>query len=615
MPRSLACDVLVVGGGCSGTAAAISALRMGARVVLVEPSPWVGGMLTAAGVSAVDGNHHLPSGIWAEFRDRLRHHYGGADVLASGWISHTLFEPHVGQRILRRLLFEAAAMQVCEIHGAAFSSSENHVPFGRTDTRHAQLHLVLGYRTVCAHRQDSRLTGADAVPVPAADGKPHEHDQKLTIRAGVTIAADEYGDFLLQAGVETRYGLESQEQYAERWAPEFAHTKPQDLTYVATLRVRGSEGKMPRFPNDSSAVPLSFPHLLDDGRLTWREFLSYSQLPNGDFMLNWPIRGNDVAGDYLASGLSRRRILSAAKAKTLALIEALRQRFPDVELVLSDQYGTADRLPPIPYIREARRIRGETTLTLEHMANPFEPSHRGLLRQAIAVGDYPVDHHRREDFEAPHIDFPAIPAFSIPLEALLPERTDGLVAAEKSFSVTGLANGATRLQPVALLVGQAAGTLAALAVTEGTEPRRVATRRVQAVLLDSGAMLMPYRDAPPTHRYFLPLQWAGVFGLLRGEPVSSGWSNAVFIHPDQAYAPSDPVPESLPTDFGFAAVHLQQRLGEEGIRDLLAREKARSSTSLLDSAAPGSLRSGRARSRAGAALDMILSRGCEHAKT
>ena len=62
-------DVLVVGGGASGTAAGVQAARMGARTLIVEETPWLGGMLTSAGVSAIDGNYRLRGGIFGEFTD------------------------------------------------------------------------------------------------------------------------------------------------------------------------------------------------------------------------------------------------------------------------------------------------------------------------------------------------------------------------------------------------------------------------------------------------------------------------------------------------------------------------------------------------------------------
>ena len=49
--EQLKTDVLVVGGGTGGTAAAIQAARMGAEVLLVSEWSWLGGMLTAAGAA------------------------------------------------------------------------------------------------------------------------------------------------------------------------------------------------------------------------------------------------------------------------------------------------------------------------------------------------------------------------------------------------------------------------------------------------------------------------------------------------------------------------------------------------------------------------------------
>ena len=71
--KSLTYDIVIVGGGTSGTAAAIQAGRSGADVLLLQEQDWLGGMLTAAGVSATDGNHKLPSGIWGSLEILCMH--------------------------------------------------------------------------------------------------------------------------------------------------------------------------------------------------------------------------------------------------------------------------------------------------------------------------------------------------------------------------------------------------------------------------------------------------------------------------------------------------------------------------------------------------------------
>ena len=63
----------------------------------------LGGMLTAQGVCATDGNFDLPSGLWNEFRDHLRKRYGGIGALWTGWVSTTLFEPHVADSIFHTM--------------------------------------------------------------------------------------------------------------------------------------------------------------------------------------------------------------------------------------------------------------------------------------------------------------------------------------------------------------------------------------------------------------------------------------------------------------------------------------------------------------------------------
>ena len=96
-------DVIVVGGGASGISAAVQSSRMGAKTLLIEKTNWLGGMLTSAGVSAMDGNYKLPSGFLKEFRDSLVSHYGHLDSLKTGWVSNVMFEPNIGNKIFKSI--------------------------------------------------------------------------------------------------------------------------------------------------------------------------------------------------------------------------------------------------------------------------------------------------------------------------------------------------------------------------------------------------------------------------------------------------------------------------------------------------------------------------------
>ncbi len=144
---------------------------------------------------------------------------------------------------------------------------------------------------------------------------------------------------------------------------------------------------------------------------------------------------------------------------------------------------------------------------------------------SIAIGDYPVDLHGcssevtlEHEFEHTSDRPPGSRGgmFQIPLETLIPEDTDGLLAAEKNISQTRLANGATRLQPITMLTGQAAGALAALAVKEKVQPRQVHPGKVQQVLLKERCALSLARfdDIPRGHRLWEAVEMATTHGWI-----------------------------------------------------------------------------------------------------
>lgn len=116
---------------------------------------------------------------------------------------------------------------------------------------------------------------------------------------------------------------------------------------------------------------------------------------------------------------------------------------------------------------------------------------------------------------------------------MIPAGTDNLVVSDKAISVSNLINGSTRLQPVVLLTGQAAGTLAAIAAREGCTPREVPVRRLQAALLAQDAYIAPLYDVKPDDPDFAMLQRIAATGILRmtGEPFQ--WANRTWFYPER----------------------------------------------------------------------------------
>jgi hypothetical protein len=262
--------------------------------------------------------------------------------------------------------------------------------------------------------------------------------------------------------------------------------------------------------------------------------LDYARLPGGKYLVNWPNRGNDTYLNVVElDDAAREKALLAAKETTLRFVHFIQYELGFRNLGLADdEYPTEDRLPFAPYHREGRRLRGVVRFTARDIEEPFG-ARDPLYRTGISVGDYPIDHHHKRNPQAPqHLWFVPVPSFSIPLGALVPETTDGLVVADKAISVSNVANGTTRLQPVVLLTGQAAGALAALAARDGREPRAVPVREVQRVLLEAGAFLLPYLDVPPDHPHFARIQRVGATGILKGKGVPHQWANQTWFYPE-----------------------------------------------------------------------------------
>src|ERR1017187_4555664 len=153
-------------------------------------------------------------------------------------------------------------------------------------------------------------------------------------------------------------------------------------------------------------------------------------------------------------------------------------------------------------------------LNINHIKDPYQYN---LYKTGISVGDYPVDHHHAQyPGKVPPIPFPKIPAYNIPLGSLVPKDLDGLIVCDKGIFVSNIVNGTTRLQPVVLLTGQAAGILAAQSVLHKISPKKISIRNIQQKLLDCKNYLMPFYDSKPNELGWEAIQRISVTGILKG---------------------------------------------------------------------------------------------------
>ena len=501
---NLQTDVLVIGGTASGISAGIQSARLGVNTLVVEETPWLGGMLTSAGVPAFDGNNAMPAGLFGEFRQHLYDYYGGANAVSTGWVSNTLFEPHIGDSIFKSM-----------------ARNEKYL----TVKYHYQFKNVI--------KNGNSIIGAAFYEINTGT--------QLVVKAKRVIDATELGDGLASAKVSYDLGMESNDITGEQVNLAGANDIIQDITYVGILKDYGS-------PQPLIARPINYDSTEFDGSNTSfykdtnrkrpsvdaKKMLEYGKLPNNKYMLNWPIYGNDIYLNVVEKTPKQREaLLEQAKQQTLRFVYFIQKDLGFNHLALADdEFPTKDKLALYPYHRESRRMHGMVRMLVQHISKPFDTP-QPLYTTGIAVGDYPVDHHHKKNSAAPqHLEFFPVPSFNIPLGALIPKDASNFIVAEKSISVSNIVNGTTRLQPCVMQIGQASGLLAALSIKNRVDPKNISVRQVQQALLDANGYIMPYKDVTQKDRYFKAIQKIGATGLLRGVGVPTGWANATYFNPN-----------------------------------------------------------------------------------
>lgn len=548
-PRVMEFDVAVVGAGCGGAAAAIQAARLGMEVAVVEESDWVGGQMTGGGVSTMDDVRRTRTGIYGEFLRRASAYYDAREtpVNTCYWGSDTFaFEPWVAQMTLLDMMREAGGVSLfmkTRVLEAKMKGGAVRAALLDKDGEKIELRAKVFI--------DATEAG-DFIPLTGARYRAGHGDSSGEIDGVIQDITYVAVIKRYPAGVPEELKFRHRPPHYEEYAPKFREiiavdggSWPGDAPF--NINVFKAYRGMPDISNPASP-------LIDCGRPETWPLITRSAV---NWANDYPHHRGGLDGmpaRYLEDKEYRREADREAMAKTLCFLFYMQNELGMADWSVDDRQGYGGwfgndwrewdempddfepilrHFPPFPYIRESRRIAGVETMTVKDVIRDMKLGRTLETKSnAIALGEYPTDIHGLRDKELLDRDLDEDAAiippdtewkgglFQIPLGALIPEKVDGLLAAEKNISVSRIVNGSTRLQPVTMLTGQAAGALAAVSVREGVRPRDVRAIDVQSPLLDARDRLSLYSfdDVPLDSVWWKGVELSMLYGYI--DPAS-----------------------------------------------------------------------------------------------
>jgi hypothetical protein len=519
-------DVVVIGAGVGGCAAALAAARNGLHVIMTEETDWIGGQLTQQAVPPDE--HPYPwveafvgTRAYREYRTRIRDYYRRNYPLTAearalwnlnpgnGNVSGLCAEPRVALAVLYEILMPYIS--------------------GR------RLLILLQHKAAAAETQGDL--------VKAVEVRSLTSGRQMVLTAPYTIDATELGDLLPMTRTEYVTGAEAQKDTGELHAPaeaqpknvqaftccfamdyieggNFTIDKPSDYDFWRnyTPRLRPPwPGRLLSFTEsdyrDASKPftevfdPLNENRLRDGGLMRYRRIADKRNFVAGTYagditLVNWDQNDYFLGNLYEVSEEEAARNLKSAKQLSLSLLYWLQTEAPRPDggtgwpglCLRQDIVGTEDGLAKHPYVREARRIKAEFTVLEQHVGTEARMRYTGkkrdeveseFFRDSVGLGSYPIDLHPTTGGDN-FVTLSSIP-FQIPLGALIPIRMENLLPACKNIGTTHLTNGCFRLHPEEWNIGEGVGMLVKFCSDKKVVPRQV--RKDQELLDEFQGML------------------------------------------------------------------------------------------------------------------------------
>ena len=510
---ALAADVVIFGGTPSGLIAAISAAREGASVTVIEPTQWIGGMVTGGLAKSDIGNEKTIGGFTREFFEKAAARYNGKFM----WYA----EPQANMETFATML-EEAGVEV--VKGRGLKSVER--------------------------------KGLSITSITTSDGVVH---------AGkVFIDASYEGDLMARSGVSYIVGRESRDKYDEPLAgympmplrPRTAEVMTSDCACVggkgthyihgtpSVIPARDEKGKLLFGVNESSGKPGEADHLTQsynfrvvvtkrpDIRLPFPKPAHYDpahfelllrlinawpgikfgrlvhlgEIANGKFDLN---AQGFFSTDYPGANEAYPDGDEATRAKIWQdhvdyvqgllwflgnderVPQALRNEVTRWGLC-SDEFTDNNHWPYALYVRDARRMIGEYVMVQQDTQKSVHKP------DSVGMGSFVIDCHIVQRIITPEgnvtdegsfQDAPTKP-YQIPYRSLTPKKSECInLLVPVCLSASHIACCSLRMEPVYMALGQASGVAAAQAVKTGAVVQSIDVPALQARLKEQKAVL------------------------------------------------------------------------------------------------------------------------------
>lgn len=476
-------DVLVTGAGAAGIAAAVAAARNGANTLLVDSNGYLGGisaMLSWLGFH--DSRYRqVVKGLCAEFIDRMQR---------QGDASRYVFDPKCSSAVsLNTHAWKVLAMQLCQEAGVKLMLQTVVVDTLRTGDR---IHGV-----VVEDKSGRQTIEASVVIDCTGDGD-------VAARGGAAWEKGRTKDGMVQSPTLVfRVGGLDREKF-------IAACKNKDYGYREWLLPYPDlwDKMMKRIDTEPLIITGGFASLIEKARA------------NGDFDVPQSrLVGvkTHVPDEYLAVST---RVLGLDPTDVESMTGAYIKTYQQIPVILNFfrkyipgfEKAHLREIAPMLGVRESRRIVGD------YMLNAGDLIGGRVFDDAVAMGGYHIDIHRPT---GTWVDSRNVEAYTIPLRSLIAADLEGLMMSGKCLSATHEAVASTRVIPICMAQGHAAGTAAAMAVQRRKPVRDVPVSEIQDRLVEHGAEIGRTLE-PPNEKL---IEEIGV--LPKEEPESTGEADLV----------------------------------------------------------------------------------------